>query len=530
MIFSKNSIVTKLITGYAVIILLCLILVTFGIYVLDRAQKTDESMIQENIPNLLLVKDFSSLLSEAYKLTNNWAKQQANIQEKERLKDILEKELPNLKNLWLSQKENSTSFIQKVDSTSFFQQKIMELLKNDDSFDDDEIVDQALEVLKNDIEPLQKSLISVLTAEEQKQKEALLRKSEEKQFFSTLMQWFFIGIIIAFSTIAGLASIYCIRKISRPLKLLTNFTDVLAQGVLPEKIEIKQNDEIGKMSKAIMKVADGVLTKSAFAESIGKGKFDFEFQMLSENDILGKSLLQMRENLQINSIEDKRRNWTSAGLSNLADILRNLNQSEQEIFDNSLRFLVKYSHSNQGALFLLSESDENKLEMVACYAYERKKFINKEILVGEGLVGQIFLEGELTYLSEIPENYMNIRSGIGEASPRSLVLIPLIYNEKKLGVLELASFTVFEQFELEFLQKASDSIASTISSARINSRTKKLLEESQLLSEQMRNQEEELRQNLEELLATQEESNRRIQQFETLLQEKESIIKNLSVS
>jgi PAS domain S-box-containing protein len=124
------------------------------------------------------------------------------------------------------------------------------------------------------------------------------------------------------------------------------------------------------------------------------------------------------------------------------------------------------------------------------------------------MAGQAWQEGDIIYLTEVPQDYIKIVSGLGDANPTSVLIVPLKVNELIFGVVEIASFNTFQDYEMEFVQKIAESIASTISSVKVNARTQHLLEESQELTEQMRAQEEEMRQNMEELQATQEEMQR----------------------
>ena len=112
-------------------------------------------------------------------------------------------------------------------------------------------------------------------------------------------------------------------------------------------------------------------------------------------------------------------------------------------------------------------------------------------------------------MTDIPDNYMNVTSGLGESNPRSLLIVPLKANDEIFGVIEMASFQPFHEYEIGFVEKIAESIALTISTVRTNIQTAKLLRETQIQAEKMSQQEEELRQNLEEMQATQEESERR---------------------
>jgi len=157
------------------------------------------------------------------------------------------------------------------------------------------------------------------------------------------------------------------------------------------------------------------------------------------------------------------------------------------------------------------------MSMKACYAWDKKKFLNHKIHRGEGLAGQAWQEGDTIYLTEVPQDYVKIVSGLGDANPTSVVIVPLKVNDQIFGVVEIASFSQFQDFEIEFIQKIAESIASTISSVKVNARTQHLLEESQEMTEQMRAQEEEMRQNMEELQATQEEMQRTQAETESTL-------------
>lgn len=250
---------------------------------------------------------------------------------------------------------------------------------------------------------------------------------------------------------------------------------------------------------------------SQFIEAVSAGNYNIELKADDENDNLTAMLVNMRDKLKLNAEDDRKRNWTTTGLAQIGELLRANTSSSAELYDNIIRFVVKYTKSNQGGLFILNNDDENDqfLELVACYAFERKKYITRKVVIGDGLIGQCYLEGERIYLLEVPQEYISITSGLGGSNPNALLIVPMKVNDKIYGVIELASFNKYAEYEIELVEKLAESIASTISNVRINETTRLLLERTQQQAEEMKSQEEEIRQNMEELEATQEEMRRK---------------------
>ncbi len=278
-----------------------------------------------------------------------------------------------------------------------------------------------------------------------------------------------------------------------------------------------QQDEIGKMFNYLNTNIKGLSQKTDFAERIGAGDLNVNLDLLSEEDTLGKSLINMRESLknakleeEKRKVEDEKRRWTNEGLAKFSDILRQNNDKLELLAAEIIKNLVHYLGANQGGVFIYNDDNPGDVhfELLSAFAFNRHKYLKKQILPGEGLVGTCALEKQTIYLTEIPENYIQVTSGLGEARPRCLLIVPLLIEEKVLGVLEIASFNEIEEFKIEFVEKLAQSIASTLTSARTNIRTTLLLSRTQQQAEEMSAQEEEMRQNMEELQSTQEEMER----------------------
>jgi|GEM_PF-1633868 len=242
----------------------------------------------------------------------------------------------------------------------------------------------------------------------------------------------------------------------------------------------------------------------------------------TEIEVSRKELEDNLEQLQKARIEESNRQWVAEGISRLSAIIR-INLQNDQVYDKILSALIRYIEANQGGLYLIDQATHSGeahdlIKLTACYAYDRKKYINKSFQAGEGLIGQVYLEGEYVYLTDIPATYINITSGLGGATPTALLIMPLKVNDTTEAILEIASFHLFAPHQIEFLLKAGESIASFIQTNRINLRTRSLLAESQLQADIMRAQEEEMRQNMEELQALQEEAARRQEEAADLLE------------
>ncbi|TAD98148.1 MAG: HAMP domain-containing protein [Bacteroidetes bacterium] len=296
------------------------------------------------------------------------------------------------------------------------------------------------------------------------------------------------------------------QNIVNPVQKLTEALDKLAIGDVEVDLGIKTTDEIGKLAKSATSVVNHLKKSSEFAASIGEGKLDLDFSVQSAKDELGNSLLTMRDKLRKVAEEDKKQIWATEGAAKFGEILRN-NSDLKVLCDQVISNLVKYLNANQGTIFLINEQDESRpfLEMAACYAFDRKKYTEMKINIGDGLVGQCFIEKDKIYLTNVPNDFINITSGLGNSNPKCILLVPLKSNDLIEGVIEIASFQELLPHEIAFIEKMAEAIASSVSDVKISEQTKMLLSRSQQQSEELRAQEEEVRQNMEELLATQEQ-------------------------
>ncbi len=250
----------------------------------------------------------------------------------------------------------------------------------------------------------------------------------------------------------------------------------------------------------------------SFVRAISHDDLTTEETARIKNTEMGRALAEMKSKLIGKAEEEKRRNWHISGIASLGDELRK--HQHLTMAEVSLHFvtqIVRYCKLNQGGVFIINDQEEQKfIELVSCVAYNKQKFVEKRLEWGQSLVGQCILEKEYVYLEEVPANYVQITSGLGETPPRSVLLVPVIYKEESLGVLEVASFRKLSKHEIRFMVECCEIFGSVIYNAKINEHTQKLLSHSQKIAQELVQKEEVLRQNAEELMSAQEELNRQL--------------------
>ena len=327
-----------------------------------------------------------------------------------------------------------------------------------------------------------------------------------------------ISIISLLSIIGSIAiSILISNRIARRINQARDTLSQVSIGKLPERNDNTGEDEVGEMLKSLNNYLDSVNQTVQFAMEVGKGNLNAEYKALSEHDQLGRSLLDMRDNLKRVAVEDEKRNWVLNGMAGYVDISRKESSNIESFAEHVLSYLVKYLHANQAFFYTIEEREDREekevLVLKAAYAWDKKRFRENEIMKGDGLAGQAWQEGVMLYMKDLPHDYIKITSGLGAAIPRNLVILPLKSNDVVYGLIEIASFEYLEKHVLNFLEKIAENIASTLGNVQTADRTRRLLYQSQEQAEMLHAQEEEMRQSMEEMQATQEEMIRKEREY-----------------
>lgn len=297
----------------------------------------------------------------------------------------------------------------------------------------------------------------------------------------------------------------------KPLNLIAYAAEEIAEGLSSKPITYEFNNEVGSVIKAINKMVGNLENATAFIQDIGRGNLQAQYRGIRQADLeketLAGALLDMRDRM-INVAESERnREWSNSGLTKFVEILRQNNDDLKKLSYNVLVELINYVGVAQGGIYIVDDETEEQTfaELVAAYAFNKQKFLNLKIYPHEGVIGQVLIDKETIYLDDVPENYADITSGLGGSNPRSVLIVPLKLNEKLIGIIELASFHTFEKYKIEFIERLSNNIASTISNVKVNERTRLLLEEQKRITQQIQEQEEKTKNSILQLESAQAE-------------------------
>jgi len=238
--------------------------------------------------------------------------------------------------------------------------------------------------------------------------------------------------------------------------------------------------------RAIAEVATAV-TKGDLTRSI-----DVEAQ--GEVAALKDNINEMIRNLKDTTQKNTEQDWLK---TNLAKFTRML-QGQRDLMTVTkliLSELASVVHAQHGVFYMMDSggSDNPVLRLSSSYAYKERKSLSNCFKIGEGLVGQCAYEKQMLVISDVPSDYVRIGSGLGEATPLSIVVLPVLFEEQVMAVIELASFQRFKEIHLTFLDQLTETVGIVLNTIASSMRTEDLLEQSQSLAQELQSQQEELR-------------------------------------
>ncbi|WP_180903972.1 response regulator, partial [Flavobacterium chungangense] len=247
--------------------------------------------------------------------------------------------------------------------------------------------------------------------------------------------------------------------------------------------------QVRAISEVASAVTQGDLTRTIGVEAKG------------EVEALKDTINQMISNLKATTLRNQEQDWLKSNLAKFTQMLqgqKELNSVTKKIL-SELATVVTAQH---GLFYILQEDEEfmdSKLNLIASYAYIKRKNSPTQYAMGEGLIGQVAVEKERIILSNVPKDYIKINSGLGDAKPKDVIILPVLFEGQLKAVIELASLDTFSETHLDFLEGLTESIGIVLNTIESNSRTEELLVQSQSLASELKSQQEVLKNTNEEL-------------------------------
>ncbi len=366
--------------------------------------------------------------------------------------------------------------------------------------------------------------------------------------------------------LATFLSWFIAGKIRKPIGgeplVIMDITRRLAQGEIDIRYEGDQNTTSGILA-SVLSMVTALKEKTRMAEQIASGNLETELILSSDKDILGIALQSMVAQLKIRSEELKSENLAKAELlqkmeekdwlqTNLASLIKQAQGINKpvDLAKNMIREMAIMLNAGHGAFYAYQDEDNKQLSLLGSYAFKERKHIANNFKPGEGLVGQCALEKQAIVLSQVPDDYIKISSGLGEASPLTIVVLPVLFDGKCTAVIELASFQEFTPLQRELLDQIATGLGIIINNANSRTKIESLFSESEanqvelkkqanklqsqqdelkLANDTLQNQTEQLRASEEELKQQSEElrsSNDALEEKQTFLQRQKDEVEN----
>ncbi|HEV3080402.1 MAG TPA: response regulator, partial [Gemmataceae bacterium] len=259
--------------------------------------------------------------------------------------------------------------------------------------------------------------------------------------------------------------------------------------------------------RAIAEVATAV-TKGDLSQSVA---VEAQGEVAALKDNINEMIRNLKDTTQKNTEQD----WLKTNLAKFTRMLQG-QKDMMAVARLILSELAKVVAAQHGAFYVMESAngDAPSLKLLSSYAYKERKHLANQFQLGEGLVGQSALEKERLVITEVPDDYIKVSSGLGESTPRSIAVLPVLFEGEVKAVVELASLSRFNDIHLTFLDQLGESIGIVLNTIAATMRTEALLRQSQSLTEELQAQQEELKQ-----------SNARLEQQAASLRASEELLK-----
>jgi len=257
------------------------------------------------------------------------------------------------------------------------------------------------------------------------------------------------------------------------------------------------NQLAGNLTSQLRAIAD-------VATAVTKGDLTRSIQVAAQGEVafVKDNINEMIRNLRDTTSRNNEQDWLKTNLAKFSRML----QGQRDLLTVARMILSELApvvSAQQGVFYIIdsaeNDGNESELKLLASYAFRDRKGVNSRFALGEGLVGQAALEKERILISNVPDDYVRISSGLGGAAPRNIVVLPILFEGQVKAVMELSSAEEFNSTHQAFLDQLTESIGIVLNTIEANTRKENLLKQSQSLAGELQSRQEELQQTNQEL-------------------------------
>jgi CheY-like chemotaxis protein/CHASE3 domain sensor protein len=334
--------------------------------------------------------------------------------------------------------------------------------------------------------------------------------------------------IIVFGTLAIIIVGFLIfdriaAAVIKPIEILSDVVEKIKNGNLSVRASILSRDEIGQLGNNFNRMLNDLKKYMRYSEKILKSenvgddlnlKGDFKYSLLGMLG-LAEEKAKVEDREKVIAEENEKQAWLKSEVSKLLNIAQE-SESLSALAQSFTSELSPLIEAGYGAFYIFETEVTDKEKGLLClqgkYGVKENGKISRSTTIGEGLVGQCALEKKTIYLTQVPNDYICVNSGLGKLKPLNLLIIPIQYRKRLIGVIELASFKKFETIYRTLIEESIKGVGSIINSLQEGHKTIQLLEETKNQTKSLMFQQKELQaanekleENAKQLRASEEE-------------------------
>lgn len=476
------------------LIIITLLNALISTYIIDKSRKITLEIAEVTSPTQTAIADLNQLVNNSWLQITHFTYQKNKEDAIEEIGFInhtqyplLKKELLKLSESWsVPDQKQLFSFFEKYDQLIYFQETLINRHNSSVAFNN-----SAEELLTTEIDPLVLDLSSSLRAFNFKiKKEATAKQKEMINSFIVLMA-VVLGLAMIIINFIIVITLFLNKNVVNPLMKIRRYLLQLSKGELPELSMKVPKSAVGEMIEALKSHVEGLKSAAMFANHIGQGNFNYPFTPLSDNDVQGKALLDMRSRLKEASEDDATQKWISEGLERISVLNRDFTLDMPSLCNDLIKEIVTYSGICHGTIFLIDDKNENKL-----FAELKGNFSQGEPL---SILQTEWLKAHVIHnVIETNSIYQPLQKFISDdlnspfITKCYVIALPLFASGKVIGALEIASAEKLSTSQLTYLNRLLEPVSASIYSVSTNILTRELLDASIQQAEELTNQKQEL--------------------------------------